>query len=359
MTFIYFILILSIVVFVHELGHLLVAKMFHVYCHEFALGFGPVLFSFQGKETKYSLRLIPFGGFVSMAGESKPTEEAVEIEFKRTIKGISPLKRIFVMLAGILMNLVLAMAIFISIFMITKVEVLPPPAIIGQVQVGSPAEQAGILVNDEIISVLYPDGTMIKPKTFYDLLEFQPTDTTFKVSYEIKRGTINLTFKITPIYDTESGRYLIGISALPATIKELSFTQRITTGIQETFTMIKMVAMALLNLLRGIGLNQLSGPLGIMQTTGEVMGQARSLQETILMFLSLTGSISINVALFNLLPVPAFDGGRVILTLAEIIKGGPLDPKWEERLIVGSFFLLLLLFIFITYQDVLKIFFGG
>lgn len=123
--------------------------------------------------------------------------------------------------------------------------------------------------------------------------------------------------------------------------------------------MIKMVAMALLNLLRGIGLNQLSGPLGIMQTTGEVMGQARSLQETILMFLSLTGSISINVALFNLLPVPAFDGGRVILTLAEIIKGGPLDPKWEERLIVGSFFLLLLLFIFITYQDVLKIFFGG
>lgn len=358
MSLIYFILILSIVVFVHELGHLLMAKAFNVYCSEFALGFGPKIFSYQGKETKYSLRAIPFGGFVAMAGEVEQKEDFPEIEFQRTIKGISPFKRILVMLAGIFMNILLAMMLFISIYSITKTKVILPPAVVGEVAENSPADLAGLKVDDIIVKIKYYDGTIITPTTFNDMVAYSSDKPEESMTYYIKRLDESLELTITPLYNPESGRFLIGITAKPATIIKLNFLTAIKTGIIETFTMIKLVAIALLSLFKGVGLQNLSGPLGIMQATGEVMDQATNITDTVLLFLSLTASISINVALFNLLPIPAFDGGRVILTVAEIIKKGPLDKKWEERLIIGSFLLLMMLFVFITWQDILKIFFG-
>ncbi len=359
MALLYFILILSLVVFVHELGHLIVAKSFGVYCSEFAVGFGPKLFSYQGKETTYSLRAIPFGGFVAMAGEPNQSENFPEVAFERTIKGITPIKRILVMLAGIFMNLFLALVLFIGIFSITQTKVVLPKPIIAEVRENSPADLVGLKANDLIIKVKYHDGTTFSPATFNELVEKVAADPSAPVTYYIERAGSKLEFEVTPALDEASGRYLIGITALPPELVPLNFFTIITTGISETLLMIKLVALALINLFKGVGLNQLSGPLGIMQTTGEVMGQAAGIKETILLFFSLTASISINVALFNLLPIPAFDGGRVILTVAEIIKKGPLDKKWEERLILGSFFLMLMLFVFITWQDIIKIFFGG
>lgn len=354
MALIYFILILGIVVFIHELGHLLVAKMFNVYCSEFALGFGPILISWQGKETRYSLRMIPLGGFVQMAGEEGTDD--FDVSALRTIKGIAHWKRILVMLAGIFMNLVLAWLLLTSIFMMTQERVEPPIAAVGGIVEQSPAQKAGLQVGDIITKIEYADGTVLEPKTFQEMATYSPADPSQPMTYTIKRQDTTLTVQVTAAYVEEADRYQIGIQSPAGEVVPLTFFQQIQYGFIETITFIKQVFVALLNLFRGIGLNQLSGPLGIMKTTGDYMSMATGFKEGLVMFFSLTASISINVGLFNLLPIPAFDGGRVLLTVAEMIKGSPLNKKWEERLIMGSMLLLLMLFVFVMWKDILKIF---
>ena len=151
MTLLYFVIILGIIVFVHELGHLITAKMFGVYCKEFAIGMGPKIKSWQKGETLYSLRALPVGGFVAMAGEEGVDIE--EIPAERTIKGIAPLKRIIVMLAGIMMNILLAWVIFVGVFIYQGARSLPPQPIVAGVVSGSVAETAGFLAGDEIVKV--------------------------------------------------------------------------------------------------------------------------------------------------------------------------------------------------------------
>ena len=145
MTFIYFVLVFGIIITIHELGHLIAAKAFNVYCEEFSFGMGPLLFGKKFKETTYNVRLFPIGGYVAMAGEPDASFDQVDIPKERTIKGISKWKQIIIMLAGVFMNFVLALVFFIGINLLIGQVQQPAKPIISEVVVNSPAFEAGML----------------------------------------------------------------------------------------------------------------------------------------------------------------------------------------------------------------------
>jgi regulator of sigma E protease len=346
MTLLYFVIILGIIVFVHELGHLITAKMFGVYCREFAIGMGPKVKSWQKGETLYSLRALPIGGFVAMAGEEGVDTE--DIPANRTIKGIAPLKRIIVMLAGIFMNILLAWIIFVGVFIYQGARSLPPQPIIAGVVSGSVAETAGFMANDEIVKVAFSDGTSIVPKDFYEVITYTQLYTD-EMTFTVNRDGVNLTIKVTPLFNEKEGRYMIGLMLPQPVIEELSFFGAIWAGTEYIGTTIGEIVNTLSRLVRGIGLNAISGPIGIYAVTDQ---QA---QQGLLSLIVLTAILSVNVGIFNLLPIPLMDGGRVVITIAEMIIGKPINRQLEQALMTASVVLVIGLVLFVTWQDILRL----
>ena len=191
-----FIIILSTIVIIHELGHLIAAKKFNVYCHEFSIGMGPTLFKYKKEtsETTYAVRAFPLGGFVAMAGEEG---NDYDVPFERTINGIKPWQQIIVMAAGAFMNLVLALVVFVGIVMYQGSVSVPSDPVIGAVMENSPAATVGIQANDEIVKMILPDGTEVIPKTFDDLVNAMANYQGGKVIYTIQRDGQTIDFKIT------------------------------------------------------------------------------------------------------------------------------------------------------------------
>jgi regulator of sigma E protease len=341
-----FIFVLGLIVFIHELGHLLSAKTFGVYCKEFALGMGPKIYSIKGKETEYSIRLLPLGGFVSMVGE-----EGVEVDVpkERSLKGIHPLKRLVVMLAGIVMNVILAFVIMTGINIYNGYVVLNPEPVLGEIVENSSADVAGLQINDRIIEVQLSDGSSIQPNDFYDLVEvlqlYQNT-----MTFVVEREGVLMEIEVTPTLDEERGVFVIGVMSPQAQVKEITFLEAFKYGSQDLVDMSASMLMTLSRLVRGIGLSAISGPVGIFQVT------AQSAQMGMLSLLYLTGLLSLNVALFNLIPLPLLDGGRAVLIFIEILIGKPVNAKIEQALMLASMILLLLLTLFVTSQDLFKLF---
>lgn len=348
MTLVYFILILGVIVFIHELGHLLVAKSFNVYCREFAIGFGPVIKKIQGKETLYSIRALPLGGFVNMAGEIGVDVED-DIDVSRTLKGIHPFKRILIMLAGVFANFVLAFVIFLVVFGLAgQVNVAPEPVVAGVIE-NSAAEQAGVLSNDRIVKITFEDGRTFEPTDFYEVINVtQMVSETMVMTMERDGELVDIS--ITPRFSEEENRYMLGMYLPPQETKEISWLQAAYYASQTIVDTVVSVVMALGFLLRGVGLQALSGPVGIYEVTAQ---QAQAGFQALIV---LTAILSLNIGIFNLLPLPILDGGRVILTGIEWITGRPLPEKVEGALIYLSTLLILGLVIFITFQDIGKIF---
>jgi len=347
MTIVIFIIILGIIVLVHELGHLLTAKMFNVYCKEFSIGMGPKIKSWQRNETMYSIRALPLGGFVSMAGEEGV--DAENIPFNRTLKGIHPLKRIVVMLAGVFMNIVLAWIIFVGVFVIQGQRLMPPPPIIYGIVENSAAEQAGLLANDLIVKVTFSDQTSITPRNFYEIITFTNLYKD-EMILTVERGNQTLNISITPRFNETENRYMMGLLLPPAEVVELNFFTAVLSGSEYVLTSIKDIFNTLTRLVRGIGLQAISGPLGIYDVT------AQQAQQGILSLVVLTAILSINVGIFNLLPLPLLDGGRVLITVTEMILRKPINQKLEQALMTASIFLVLMLMLFVTWQDILRLF---
>lgn len=348
MTIIYFILILGIIVLVHELGHLITAKMFGVYCREFAIGMGPKVKSIQGKETVYSIRALPLGGFVSMAGE-----EGVDIEGmdpKRTLKGIAHWKRIIIMLSGIIMNMILAWVIFVGIFVYQGERALAPEPVIAGIVENSVAQQVGLETNDRIVRIEFHDGTKLVPKDFYEIITFTQLYGDHSMTYVIDREGTTLTYQIQPLFDETEGRYMVGLLLPRPQIVQLSFFDSIVAATETTFSSIRDIFTTLSRLIRGIGLGAISGPLGIYDVT------AQQASAGILSLIALTALLSINVGIFNLLPLPLLDGGRVILTLVEMITRRPVNAKIEQALMMMSMLLVIALMVFVTWQDIVRLF---
>ena len=350
MSIIYFIFVLGLIVFVHELGHLIVAKAFNVYCKEFSLGFGPVVWSKQKEETQYSIRAIPLGGFVAMAGE---TDQGIDesIPFDRTIKGIHPFKRILVMLAGIVFNFILAFVIFTGLILSSGGINTPPDAVVDRIVEDSPAELSGLLTQDRIVSIVLPDQSLYVPTDFYDVINITQiiADT---MIFNIERNNQMLQIEITPEYDEANQRYFLGLFVPPANFKAVAWYETPIYGLDAFITSFAQVMMSLGLLVRGIGLNQVSGPVGIFNITAQsAQAGARSL-------FALIAILSVNIAVFNLLPLPILDGGRVILTGIEWIIKKPLPEKIEHNLMSISVFLMLALFVLVTFQDIWRLIFS-
>lgn len=355
MIIVYFILVFGTIITIHELGHLLAAKRFNVYCAEFSFGMGPKVIGKKYNETEYNIRLLPLGGFVSMAGEADANFDDKDIPFERTIKGISKIKQIIVMLAGVFMNFLLAILLFITINLIDRRALAPIPPIINEVQSGSVADKAGFLANDEVIEVIYSKKDIIYPKEFSDIGLYFELFKDQEVTFKVKRNNDVVTLFVTPQFNPDSNRYLIGINALPAEIIELSFFEAIKAGFKDFIDGGLLIFQGLTFLFRGIGLEQLSGPIGIIDQTGQIMEQSQSFKDGAIMLMYLIALFSVNLGIFNLIPLPMFDGGRVLLTTYELIFKRDINKKVENALMLLSVVILILLVIFTTYKDLSNI----
>ncbi len=364
MTFVLFILMIGVLIAFHELGHMLAAKVFNIYVSEFAVGFGPKLLAYQGKETLYTLRAIPFGGFTAMVEEAQSVAdceiesadvlnvevEKPDIEIERTFYGAPAVKRIIVLLAGPIFNFLLAMIIFISIFNAVGVKNIYPKPVIEKVVKNSPAEEAGVMVDDEIIALTYSDGTKVEVETTYDVAV---NNSLHKGAYTITvlRGTEVLDITVNPVYDEKSKSFIIGVVfAGETTFQKLTTSEAILEGIKHTFESVSLTVKSVIAMFTGnIGLENVSGIVGMYSITEE------ALSYSLMSYFSLAGSISISLCVMNLIPIPIFDGGRILMTVLEVITGRR-DEKLESIVLTISMILVLGLFILITISDIGKLF---
>lgn len=347
MTFLYFILMLSGIILIHEFGHFIMAKLFHVYVYEFSLGMGPKLLQWKGKETKYTLRLLPLGGYVSMAGDDQPSEE-IEIPENRLLTTLANWKKLCIMVAGPVMNFILAWCVFVGIYMHIGYVVDAPLAIVNGVVEGSVASEAGFTYGDEIVKVTFSDGTVIEPDDFYDITMYSQyyTDETI---YTVLRNGVEVDLTVTPEFNEEEQRYMIGIVAPESHVRQLTFVETIKEGNAYFWDSVDLMIESIQMLVKGIGLDSLSGPVGIYTMTEQQVSYG------FLSFLSLVGLLSLNVGFMNLLPVPMFDGGRMLITAVEMVIKRKIPERLEVALMWGSLLLIVALFILTTVNDVSRL----
>lgn len=346
-----FLIMLSIIVVVHELGHFLAAKKFGVYCHEFSVGMGPALYQKKGKETAFSIRAIPFGGYVMMAGENDGSADEDEewmqnVPQDRRLNNKKTWQQIIVMAAGVTMNFIIAFLIFAGISVARGYVVEPAKPIVYEVVENSPAQKAGLQPDDKIIKVTNGTDT-IAPATQFDVVEFvqfNPDNLTFT----IERGDKTLDLNITPEKDGSNG-YVIGYSAM-ATARKAGFFELVKAGWDNMIDSAASIFNSLGMLLKGKGLDQMSGPAGIAQVTVETTKMG------FMAYMSLFALLSLNIGIFNLLPIPALDGGRIVILAVERLFKRKINQKLVENIIMASFILLIGLMLFATYNDILRIF---
>lgn len=348
MTIIYFILILGVTIFVHELGHFIFAKKAGIYCHEFSLGMGPKIWSFRRKndETLYAIRLLPIGGFVQMAGEE--IEEDSSVPKDRQLNSKTWKQKFLTIIAGIMFNFILAIIIFFFIALFNGVPSTRP--IVEVTDETLPAYSAGLKTGDIITRVNDKRIT----STDRLMLELQ-VNSGKKVTLEVKRdGDINeLTIspkKITNEDKTES--YVYGFTI--TTTFEKGIFVSLQYAFMKTGFLVEQMFLVITYLITGaISLDNLAGPIGIYNIVGET---ARTGLTNLIFLLAY---ISINVGFINLLPIPAFDGGRILFLIIEKIKRSPVNPKVENIIHTVGFILLMILMVFITYNDIIRIFIKG
>ncbi len=365
-------LMLSLLIFVHEGGHFIAAKKCGVHVYEFALGMGPKVLSFKRKNdpTEYTLRALPIGGFCAMAGEEGEDDESLDKD--KFMCNKSKIKRIIILVAGVTMNFITAIVLLFIIGL--SFGSTEQKSIIGRVETGSPADVAGLKVNDKIIECNgYKISTWDK-LTIVTNLKNKNNYYEYKVEHE--DGTVD-TYKITPdeyvVIGSETIKLdennkledvlkkynkkesevtvskLVGIGA-PSEIKK-DFLSALKYAFSKFGSIVSTMLLILGSLFTGkLGLSALSGPVGMYS----VVGTVASLGFANLIYL--TAYLSINLGVLNILPFPAFDGGRVLFVLIEAITRKKVDPKIEGYFHSIGFILIMLLMIYITFQDVLRLF---
>jgi regulator of sigma E protease len=350
-----FLIVLGIMVFIHELGHFLMAKYFNVKVLKFALGFGPKIAGRQLGETEYSVRYIPLGGFVKMLGENDEDDESEKIlseDEKRAFNKQPVVKRIAIVAAGPIFNLILALFLFSASYLISGDEVRTTE--VGQVTENLPAFKAGIKQGDIITSV---DGEPII--SWEDLKSIvqdkvgKPMTMTVKRQSEVIHVTITPeetktenefgeTIKAAQIGIVSAGKYEhIGYNPL----------QAIDQGFKATWKWIKLTCLVVVKLFEGVvSVKTLGGPLMMGQLTGELV------QHNIGYLVPFVAIISINLGILNLFPIPILDGGLIFFLLVELIMGRPLSIKKRELAQKIGFSLLIALMVLVFYNDILRMF---
>lgn len=341
MTLIVFILIFGVIVLIHEFGHFIMAKKAGVYVYEFSIGFGPKLCSFKRKNdvTQYSIRLIPLGGYVSMAGESTDSDD--EIPKEQLLCNKSFLQRFLVMAAGVFNNFVLGFVIlFIMGLMYGTTH---SSTVLNSMPTDGSLYLAGARDGDTITKINGSSVTNYDDVQTYLALVKEGNN----IDITIKNKSGEKTYNIKP-EKKEDGKYYYGISVKIE--REKGFVAALKYAKEKFISIFKTMIIVLKSLFTGkLGLDSLSGPVGIYT----VVDQVRSSFQTILY---LTAYLSINIGFMNFLPFPAFDGGRILFLIIEKIKGSKLNPKVENTANMIGFVLLMLLMVVITVKDVIHLF---
>ena len=353
-SIIYFILILGLIVLVHEFGHFIFSKIFHVHVYEFAIGMGPKIWSSeklrkkrkkQGKkvsETIYSIRAIPIGGFNQLAGEG--LEEDKKIKKENLLTGRPAWQRFLIMFFGAGNNFILA---FIVLFMSALIFGSPDistkiPVIIA----GSPMDIAGIKSGDNIVAI-----NKNKTKTLDDVQLYLAIAGETETEFTIERNGIKYTYNIVPLTGTEKEEkgYSFGIQY--NNTLEKGFGKSINYALKKFYAITRQIFVTIKELFTGtVSVKQLSGPVGIYTAVDKTRAAG------IYSILNLIALLSINVGIMNLLPLPAFDGGRILFLIIEKIKGKPIKPETENLIHTIGFYLLLLLLLYVTINDIIRLF---
>ena len=338
-TLVTFFLVLGVLIIVHELGHYLTARLAGVKVLEFGLGYPPRLWSFTRGETRYSLNLVPLGGFVKLLGEEDPTD-------RRSLAAKPAWVRITVLAAGACMNALLPFFIFILIFALPHPEALGPVIVTG-VDAGSPAAEAGLQSGDVMLMV--GDAQIGATGDLHDKVQGylgQP------VTFTIRRNGQEQTVVMTPRASPPEGQGALGVHIDRETVNERTpFFQAIPAGIGRTVDTVRLIRDEVVSWVRRESAPQLSGPIGIAQLTGEVLRVGG-----VIFVLQLTAVLSINLAILNLLPIPALDGGRILFVVIEVIRRGKrIAPQKEAMAHAIGFAILIAAVLAISYNDLLRI----
>lgn len=327
LTIVYAVIIFCLLILVHEAGHFVVAKAVGVRVNEFALGMGPTLIKHQGKETKYSVRAFPIGGFVSMEGEDEDSEDP------RAFNNKTSWQKALVIVAGSFMNFVTAV-VLISII---AFSIGMTSNIIAEVSDGYPAQAAGVLPGDKIVEI---EGQEVS--TWNQVTDFINQSDKAEIKLVVNRGG-ELMPLTSQVLINESGRRVIGITSKLVR----SPGKSLQAGFGGTVNIAKEMLIYIKQLFTGKGsMDDLMGPVGIVTVIGD---QAKL---GLIYIVNLTAIISLNLAIVNMLPFPALDGGRLLFLVLGAISGQRISEEVESKIHLTGMLLLFGLMIYLVFQDV-------
>ena len=332
------IFVFGLLIFFHELGHFLAAKRADIKVEEFAIGMGPKVISKKVGETVYSLRLLPLGGFNKMAGM-----DSEDVGNERGFNTKSVGQRMWVIVSGSLMNFLLAAILFAIIF--GSVGIPTSTTLIGNVLEGRPAAMVGLQKGDTVTAI---NGQEITE--WQELVRVIHANPEKEVQLTVERNGQLLDITVVPELEPNQGIGLIGIEPGEVRWETQGIFRSIYLAIQQTVQLTVLIVIALSQMITGQMSADVIGPVGIVQEIGN------SAKVGIPYLLNLAALISINLGLFNLLPIPALDGSRLVFLAIEGIRKKPIDPDKENMVHFIGFSMLIMLIIMVTYRDVIRIF---
>lgn len=344
MTLIFFIIVLGVTVFIHELGHFIFAKKSGIYVYEFSIGMGPRLFKFNRKndETDYSIRLFPIGGYVSMAGEDIEVDKNIPDDKQMFNKPW--INRFLTVIAGVLFNFLLAIVLFIIVGLAAGVPKNRNRIV--DLDKKYPIFKSNIKVGDTITKV---NGTKVRNQDMLLLELARNNGKKIEVTVKHKNSKIEK-IKVKPKKVKEDGKSVYKYGFALENTKKHGFFEAIKFGFTKVYDLLEQMVKIITYLITGkLSLNNLSGPVGIYNIVGE------SAKAGILSLIFLIAYLCVNVGFINLIPLPAFDGGRAFFLLIEKITGKKVNPKVENTIHTIGFVLLMLLMVAITYNDIVRL----
>ena len=347
MTIIYFLLILGVIVVVHEFGHFFFARLFGVHAYEFSIGMGPKIWGTKEKKgkTPFNIRAIPIGGYVALAGEDATDDDKKLADDKKLFS--KPIwQRFLIMFFGAGNNFILAFIVLFLIGLFFGSQDLRP--VIKGLEEKYPMYEAGLREGDTFTKINGHSISTVDDVQVYLIMASKDKESTF----EVLRDGEKKEFKVTPLKEkTEDGKESYKFGIVFKQEYNHGFVNAIKYSFTKIFALCKQIIIVLANLITGnLSLSTLSGPVGIYSVIGEAK------EAGIVNIFYLLALLSVNIGFINLIPLPAFDGGRIFFLVIEGIKGSPVPPKVENMIHNAGFFILMALMVLITFNDIFKLF---
>lgn len=364
-TILLFLAVLFVLVLVHEWGHYIVAKKTGMRVDEFGIGFPPRLFGIKKGETEYTLNALPLGGFVRIYGESLVHEagEEEDPDKARALWARPKWAQALVLIAGVVMNVVLAFVLYVAVFMIG----VPTPVPEGETVPGAQLYIATVLPESPLQGQITPgavllgvvgnDGKSLAELTPAAFSAFVSAAGESPLTLTVLEGKTEKTVTVTPrpgLITTDPNRAAVGVALSLVVVEKQGLVSAIGSAAEATGSGLVAIVVGIGSLLGGAvtgqaDLSQVAGPVGI----AGMVGDAAEFGATAL--LSFVAIISLNLAVVNLLPFPALDGGRLLLLLGEVVFRRPANALWTHRLNAVGFILLMVFMVIVTYNDILRL----